>query len=113
MEVLRARRLRRLREADRHGRLRAYYPEQAGLGEQCIKLHSKLMIVDDRLLRVGSANLNNRSFGVAFPRWRSSPSSISTASTGTGAPSASGTLGSAPSDDSPGGGAEGLGCSGA
>jgi uncharacterized membrane protein YdjX (TVP38/TMEM64 family) len=64
MEVLRARRLRRLREADRHGRLRAYYPEQAGLGEQCIKLHSKLMIVDDRLLRVGSANLNNRSFGV-------------------------------------------------
>ncbi len=64
MEVLRARRLHRLREADPHGRFGAYYPEQAGLGEECIKLHSKLMIVDDRLLRVGSANLNNRSFGV-------------------------------------------------
>jgi phospholipase D1/2 len=64
MEVLRARRLHRLREADPRGRFAAYYPEQAGLGEECIKLHSKLMIVDDRLLRVGSANLNNRSFGV-------------------------------------------------
>jgi len=64
MEVLRARRLHRLREADSHGRFGAYYPEQAGLGDECIKLHSKLMIVDDRLLRVGSANLNNRSFGV-------------------------------------------------
>jgi len=64
MEVLRARRLHRLRAADPRGRFAAYYPEQAGLGEECIKLHSKLMIVDDRLLRVGSANLNNRSFGV-------------------------------------------------
>ena len=26
-------------------------------------VHSKVMIVDDRLLRVGSANLNNRSMG--------------------------------------------------
>jgi len=64
MEVLRARRLQRLERADPRGRFRAYYPEQAGLGDECIKLHSKLMIVDDRLLRVGSANLNNRSFGV-------------------------------------------------
>lgn len=64
MEVLRARRLHRLRAADPRGRFAAYYPEQAGLGKECIKLHSKLMIVDDRLLRVGSANLNNRSFGV-------------------------------------------------
>jgi len=64
MEVLRARRLHRLRGHDPRGRFGAYYPEQAGLGDECIKLHSKLMIVDDRLLRVGSANLNNRSFGV-------------------------------------------------
>jgi phospholipase D1/2 len=64
MEVLRARRLHRLRGADPRGRFGAYFPEQAGLGEECLKLHSKLMIVDDRLLRVGSANLNNRSFGV-------------------------------------------------
>ena len=26
-------------------------------------VHSKVMIVDDRLLRIGSANLNNRSMG--------------------------------------------------
>ncbi|HEX5091148.1 MAG TPA: VTT domain-containing protein [Burkholderiales bacterium] len=64
MEALRGRRLRQLQDADSHGRFGAYFPEQAGLGEECIKLHSKLMIVDDRLLRIGSANLNNRSFGV-------------------------------------------------
>ncbi len=64
MELLRARLIKRLGPRDRHGRLRVYCPEQAGLGERCIDLHSKLMIVDDWLLRVGSANLNNRSMGV-------------------------------------------------
>ena len=28
-----------------------------------VMVHSKVMIVDDRFLRVGSANLNNRSMG--------------------------------------------------
>jgi len=64
MEVLRARRLRHLRARDARKRFRAYYPDQPGLGEECIKLHSKLMIVDERLLRIGSANLNNRSMGL-------------------------------------------------
>jgi len=64
MEVLRAKRLRRLRSRDAHQRFRAYYPDVPGLGEECVKLHSKLMIVDERLLRVGSANLNNRSMGL-------------------------------------------------
>ncbi|MCZ7563465.1 MAG: VTT domain-containing protein [Burkholderiales bacterium] len=64
MAVLRARLVRRLRETDRHGRLRVYCPTQAGLGEACINLHAKLMIVDDRLVRVGSANLANRSMGL-------------------------------------------------
>jgi phosphatidylserine/phosphatidylglycerophosphate/cardiolipin synthase-like enzyme/uncharacterized membrane protein YdjX (TVP38/TMEM64 family) len=64
MEVLRARLVKRLRDLDRHGRLRIYCPENSGLGEQCIDLHSKLMIVDDRLLRIGSANLANRSMGL-------------------------------------------------
>ena len=65
MIVLRARRIRELKAADKHGRLRFYYPDQAGLeGENCIALHSKLAIVDDRLLRIGSANLNNRSMGL-------------------------------------------------
>jgi phospholipase D1/2 len=64
MEVLRARLLRRLRAADRHGKFRIYYPHCEGLNEQCINVHSKLMVVDDRLALVGSANLNNRSMGL-------------------------------------------------
>lgn len=64
MEVLRARLLRRLREYDRYGRLKVYCPEQTELKDECIDLHSKLMAVDDRLLRIGSANLANRSMGL-------------------------------------------------
>ena len=36
MEVLRARRLHRLRGHDPRGRFGAYYPEQAGLGDECV-----------------------------------------------------------------------------
>lgn len=71
MEVLRARVLQRLRQADRHGRLRVYFADLRGPpgddgtpGTSCeppIVVHSKLMIVDDRLLIVGSANASNRS----------------------------------------------------
>lgn len=64
MDVLRGRLLKRLRAADRHKRLRVYHPVMPGLGDGCIKLHSKLMVVDDRLVRVGSANLSNRSMGL-------------------------------------------------
>jgi phospholipase D1/2 len=53
----------RLRIADAHGRLRVLHPVSAAdEGEPTqIHLHSKLLIVDDRLLVVGSANLSNRS----------------------------------------------------
>ena len=64
MYVLRARLLKRLRGLDEHGRLHAYYPHRDGLGDQCIDLHTKLMLIDDRLLRMGSANLNNRSLAL-------------------------------------------------
>lgn len=64
MEVLRARLLRRLRAADRHSKFRIYYPHCDGLNDQCINVHSKVMVVDDRLALVGSANLNNRSMGL-------------------------------------------------
>lgn len=64
MHVLRTRLIQRLREADRHGRFHVYYPHVDGLAENiCIDLHSKLMIVDDEILRIGSANLCNRSMG--------------------------------------------------
>jgi phosphatidylserine/phosphatidylglycerophosphate/cardiolipin synthase-like enzyme len=57
--------LRKLKKADRHGRLRVFYPVVPN-GETCseVLVHSKLMIVDDRFLRIGSANLNNRSIGL-------------------------------------------------
>jgi phospholipase D1/2 len=64
MGVLRARLLRRLRDADRHGRLRAYYPDDRALAPACINVHTKLLIADDRLLRIGSANAANRSMGL-------------------------------------------------
>jgi phosphatidylserine/phosphatidylglycerophosphate/cardiolipin synthase-like enzyme len=61
----RTRLLRRLIRADRHRRLRIYYPANTENGcETSIHVHAKLMIIDDRLLRVGSANLNNRSMGL-------------------------------------------------
>ena len=51
----------RLRVADVFHRLRALYPRTpAG---STIIVHSKTSFFDDRLARVGSANLNNRSFG--------------------------------------------------
>lgn len=63
MDVLRARETARLIDADRHNRLRIYYPHQPGLGDACISVHAKLMIVDDRFLRIGSSNTSNRSMG--------------------------------------------------
>jgi phosphatidylserine/phosphatidylglycerophosphate/cardiolipin synthase-like enzyme len=54
--------LRRLQVADVFGRFRAFCPETAH--GQPIIVHAKLCITDDRLLRIGSANLNNRSLGL-------------------------------------------------
>ena len=65
MGTLRTVLLKKLRDADKHGRFHAYYPHIPGLPEgQCCDLHSKLMIVDDEVLRIGSANFSNRSMGL-------------------------------------------------
>jgi phosphatidylserine/phosphatidylglycerophosphate/cardiolipin synthase-like enzyme len=48
-------------EADEHNRLGIYYPVTDG--GTPIYVHSKVMVIDDRLLRIGSSNLNNRSMG--------------------------------------------------
>jgi phosphatidylserine/phosphatidylglycerophosphate/cardiolipin synthase-like enzyme len=53
--------LERLRTCDAFNRFRAFSPVTAG-GEPII-VHSKVSIIDDRLLRIGSTNLNNRSLG--------------------------------------------------
>ena len=53
--------LRRLESSDLHARLRAYSPvTQSG---ETIIVHAKLAIVDDRFIRLGSSNMNNRSEG--------------------------------------------------
>ena len=63
MDMLRVKLIRKLREADRHDRLRVYYPDIPGAGNHYLNVHSKVMIVDERLLRIGSSNLDNRSMG--------------------------------------------------
>ncbi|MEZ0314497.1 MAG: VTT domain-containing protein [Myxococcota bacterium] len=64
MSVLRGRLLELLAEADRHKRLRVLCPTMPGVQGGCINVHSKVMIVDDRLARIGSSNLSNRSMGL-------------------------------------------------
>src|SRR6185295_4788796 len=65
MHVLRNRLVRNLRAADQHGKFHAFYPHVEGLCEgTCLDLHSKVMIVDDQWLRIGSSNISNRSMGV-------------------------------------------------
>lgn len=62
MDTARARLVAALRKRDTHGRLRIYHPFTTG-GEP-IYVHAKIMIVDDHTLRIGSANMNNRSMGL-------------------------------------------------
>jgi phosphatidylserine/phosphatidylglycerophosphate/cardiolipin synthase-like enzyme/uncharacterized membrane protein YdjX (TVP38/TMEM64 family) len=65
MQVLRTRLVQRLLAADRYGRFHVYYPHVPGLPEgSCLDVHSKLMICDDTMLRVGSANICNRSMAL-------------------------------------------------
>jgi phosphatidylserine/phosphatidylglycerophosphate/cardiolipin synthase-like enzyme len=51
-----------VREADRYGRFRLYVPVTST--RRSIYVHAKVTVVDDRLLRIGSSNLNNRSMGL-------------------------------------------------
>jgi phosphatidylserine/phosphatidylglycerophosphate/cardiolipin synthase-like enzyme len=53
--------IRTLKAADKHERMQVYSPVTT-LGRTII-VHAKLTIIDDVLLRIGSANLNNRSMG--------------------------------------------------
>jgi phospholipase D1/2 len=65
MHVLRTRLVQKLLAADRYGRFHVYYPHVPGLAEGCcLDVHSKLMIADDRMLQIGSANICNRSMAL-------------------------------------------------
>lgn len=59
MDSARAKLVEALRRVDRHGRFRLYHPQTAGGAP--IYVHAKVLVVDDRWLRVGSSNFNNRS----------------------------------------------------
>ncbi|MBX5086057.1 phospholipase [Rhizobium lentis] len=64
--------IRLLKRADRANRLRVYYPVVPGPkvsgsaadSEVEVLIHSKLMIADDDVVRIGSSNLNHRSEGL-------------------------------------------------
>lgn len=81
MGPARAELMRALKARDPHDRFRIYSPvTEKGTD---IYVHSKVMIVDDALLKVGSANVNNRSMGLdsecdAMVDARSDPSAAAT-----------------------------------
>lgn len=62
MDGARVRLARAIAERDHAGRFRIFLPFNAA--GTPIYVHSKTMIVDDEIVRVGSANLNNRSMGL-------------------------------------------------
>jgi phosphatidylserine/phosphatidylglycerophosphate/cardiolipin synthase-like enzyme len=61
MDRTRSQFIKRLKAVDRHGRFFVYSPVTT-LGRTII-VHAKLTIIDDALIRIGSANMNNRSAG--------------------------------------------------
>ena len=64
MGVLRARLHSRLQAAESHDRYRLLYPHVPGLEQpNLLNVHSKVLVMDDELCSVGSANFNNRSMG--------------------------------------------------
>jgi len=62
MDSARTAAINRLREVDVHKRFSAFSAHTPGGGP--IIVHSKVAIMDDWMLRIGSANLNNRSIGL-------------------------------------------------
>ena len=62
MSSARAELMEHVRKCDLHGKFRLYFPVTEK--REDIYVHSKITIIDDRILRVGSANLNNRSMGL-------------------------------------------------
>ncbi len=53
-----------LQEKDKYGRLSVLYPRVSQNSNDQLYVHSKVMIIDDEYLKVGSSNMNNRSLGV-------------------------------------------------
>ena len=61
MDPARARLVQALNALDDHDRFHIYVPHT---GETPIYVHAKVTIIDDKVMRIGSANFNNRSMGL-------------------------------------------------
>jgi phosphatidylserine/phosphatidylglycerophosphate/cardiolipin synthase-like enzyme len=61
MDTARSEILHRLEQADQFNRFFAFTPHTAN--GNTIIVHAKTSIIDDKIIRIGSTNLNNRSFG--------------------------------------------------
>jgi phosphatidylserine/phosphatidylglycerophosphate/cardiolipin synthase-like enzyme len=61
MDPARARLVQAIRKTDKQGKFHIFTPYS---GDTPIYVHAKLLIVDDEILRIGSANFNNRSMGL-------------------------------------------------
>jgi phospholipase D1/2 len=61
MDSARIRLMKLVKDADRFDRFRLYYPVNEA--RTPIYVHAKMMFADDRVIKIGSANLNNRSMG--------------------------------------------------
>jgi phosphatidylserine/phosphatidylglycerophosphate/cardiolipin synthase-like enzyme/membrane protein DedA with SNARE-associated domain len=66
MGLMRDRLLERIGQADADGRFRAYSPQVSDEdgGKVQVYVHAKLFIADDRIIKIGSSNLSNRSMRV-------------------------------------------------
>ncbi len=62
--ILRWRVVDMLRGADQYGRLRIYYPMSSVAQDIDTYVHAKVLIVDDRLVRIGSSNISRRSLSL-------------------------------------------------
>lgn len=65
MGLLQQSALQKILAADRYGRAACFFPFDKDLKEDgtYVTVHSKLLIIDDQFVNIGSANLNNRSMG--------------------------------------------------
>lgn len=61
MDVLRSKLIRKLREKDHKNKLGVYVPHVPKMHELGINIHAKMMVVDNRYIKIGSTNLSNRS----------------------------------------------------
>lgn len=64
MDAIRANLVNRVRRVDNSGRFRIYYTEHPGREDILFEVHSKVLVVDDAFVRIGSSNIANRSMGL-------------------------------------------------